>query len=112
MKNSVILFFPKTEKDNVNKNTPTAILKIGSELKGSGYKVIPIDERFEENYENRLKDSLNDAVCFGVSVMTGYQIHGGLKASSFVKRMKEDVPVVWGGWHPSLLPEETLENGI
>ncbi len=110
MKNSIILFYPKTEKDNVNRNTPTALLKIGSVLESSGYDVIAIDERFEENYEDCLRNSLDRAICLGVSVMTGYQIHGGLKASSFVKRMKEDIPVVWGGWHPSLLPEETLEN--
>lgn len=110
MKNAVILFYPKTEKENVNKNIPLAILKVGSQLKGAGYDVITIDERFEENYENRLKKALDNAICFGVSVMTGYQIGGGLNASRFVKRIDKNISVIWGGWHPSILPEETLTN--
>jgi len=110
-KNSIILFYPKTERENRMKNIPLALLKVGSELKAAGYKVTIIDERFEENYENRLKNILNEALCFCVSVMTGYQIYGGLKATSLVKRAQENMPIVWGGWHPSILPEETLENG-
>jgi radical SAM superfamily enzyme YgiQ (UPF0313 family) len=109
-KNTVVLFYPKTEKNNINKNLPFAILKLASELKGAGYEVIAIDERFEEDYENQLINALDKAVCFGVSVMTGYQIGGGLKASTLVRKIDGKVPIVWGGWHPSILPEETLEN--
>ena len=58
-KNLIILFYPKTEKDNANKNIPLALFKIGSELKSEGYDVIIIDERFEENYKNSLKSILN-----------------------------------------------------
>lgn len=109
-RNSVILFYPKTEKGNLNKNIPLALLKISSELRCAGYEVVIVDERFEEDYENLLKDVLNKAVFFGVSAMTGYQICSGLKASSFVKKLNRSLPVVWGGWHASILPEETLEN--
>ncbi|GAG05727.1 unnamed protein product, partial [marine sediment metagenome] len=101
-KNLVILFYPKTEKENVSKNIPLALLKLGSELKGAGFDVAVIDERFEENYKDYLKDILNKAIFFGVSAMTGYQIYGGLKASSFVKKINRNLTVVWGGWHPSI----------
>lgn len=109
-RNLVILFFPKTEKNNVNRNIPLSLLKIGSELKGEGYDVLIIDERFEEKYENSLSNALDGAICFCASVMTGYQILGGLKASHFVRKIAGNIPVVWGGWHPSLLPAETLKN--
>ena len=109
-KNLVILFYPKTEKENIMRNLPLAILKIGSELKARGYEVVAIDERFEENYENRLRENLDKAICVGVSAMTGYQIYGGLRVSSFVKKINRDVPVVWGGWHSSILPEQTVQN--
>jgi radical SAM superfamily enzyme YgiQ (UPF0313 family) len=45
----------------------------------------------------------------GVSSMTGNQIVGGI-AFSKVVRSFSDAKIVWGGWHPSLLPEETLDN--
>jgi len=107
-KNTVILFYPKTEPENINKNIPLSILKVGSEISGAGYRVIVIDERFDREYENALLAALPDAVCFGASVMTGYQIKSALKASALVKKTMPEVPVVWGGWHPSILPEETL----
>ncbi|MDD4910360.1 MAG: radical SAM protein [Candidatus Omnitrophica bacterium] len=109
-KHTIILFYPKTERDNINKNIPLPLLKIGSELKNAGYKVVIIDERMEENYIDGLKQALPEALFFGVSSMTGYQIAGGLRASSLVKKINGELPVVWGGWHPSILPEETLAN--
>ena len=109
-KNTIALFYPKTEKESVNKNLPFAILKLGSELKGEGYDLAIIDERFEEQYQHRLSEVLDKAICFGVSVMTGYQIQSGLSASEFVRKINKNVPIVWGGWHPSILPRETLEN--
>jgi radical SAM superfamily enzyme YgiQ (UPF0313 family) len=41
--------------------------------------------------------------------MTGAQIYYALEISRFVKQ-NSDVPVVWGGVHPCLLPLQTLEN--
>lgn len=108
-KNLAILFCPKTEPENMMKNTPLSLLKVGSELAGAGYEVAIIDERFEEDYQERLRGLLAKAVFFGISVMTGYQIQGAIRASSFVKN-NSDLPVIWGGWHPSILPEETLRN--
>ena len=26
--------------------------------------------------------------------------------------MRPDLPVIWGGWHPSLLPEQCLASGV
>ena len=107
---TVVLFYPKTEKDNFNKNLPMSLLKIGSELKKAGFKVSIIDERFDDNYQGNLEKILGDIIFFGVSSMTGYQIIGGLKASKFIKQRNENIPIVWGGWHPSILPKETLSN--
>ena len=105
-----VLFYPKTEKENINKNLPMSLLKIGSEIKNAGFSVIIIDERFNYNYQEAVAAVIDDIVFFGVSSMTGYQILGGLRASKFIKQKNEIIPVVWGGWHPSILPRETLLN--
>lgn len=41
--------------------------------------------------------------------MTGYQIQGGIRAAKLI-REKSNVPIVWGGWHVSLLPEESVKS--
>ena len=50
-KNKAVLFYPKTEKENFNLNVPLSLLKIGSALKGAGYDVRIIDERFDAAWE-------------------------------------------------------------
>jgi len=42
--------------------------------------------------------------------MTGPQILHGIRVSRYVKAHHPDVPVVWGGIHPSYLPEQTVSE--
>jgi radical SAM superfamily enzyme YgiQ (UPF0313 family) len=51
-------------------------------------------------------------LCFGVSTMTGPQIGHALGVCAEVRRRFPDVPIVWGGIHPSLLPEQTLAHPL
>jgi radical SAM superfamily enzyme YgiQ (UPF0313 family) len=41
-------------------------------------------------------------------VLTGSPIRDALRISRAAKAMRPDLPVVWGGWHPSLFPAECL----
>ena len=42
--------------------------------------------------------------------MTGEQIRRGKLFAKMVREFDETIPVVWGGAHPSLLPEMTIED--
>ena len=44
--------------------------------------------------------------------MTGPQILRALDACARVRATYPDVPIVWGGIHPTLLPEQTLEHPL
>lgn len=44
--------------------------------------------------------------------MTGPQISGGIEAAGIIRKMKPEIPIIWGGVHPSLLPEQTMENSL
>ena len=44
--------------------------------------------------------------------MTGPQILRALDACALVRATHPDVPIVWGGIHPTLLPEQTLEHPL
>ncbi len=54
-----------------------------------------------------------DALCLGVTVLTGKPLSDALRVTRAAKNARPDLPVVWGGWHPSLFPIETLlEAGV
>jgi anaerobic magnesium-protoporphyrin IX monomethyl ester cyclase len=91
-------------------NLPLGLLSVATPLDVAGYKVKIIVQETEPDWEATLLAELKTKpICVGITVMTGPQIWWGLKASEMVKR-RSDVPVVWGGVHPSLTPRQTLEN--
>jgi len=57
-----------------------------------------------------LAEHLDDCSALGVTAMTGYALRQALDMVRFVKQCAPNVPVVWGGWHASLLPETTLQE--
>ncbi len=48
--------------------------------------------------------------CLGITVKTGRPITFALEASAIARSVAPEVPIVWGGVHPSLLPEQTLAH--
>lgn len=47
----------------------------------------------------------------GISVMTG-KLGSALNVARIIKDFDKDIPVVFGGPHPTILPEETLKNEV
>jgi anaerobic magnesium-protoporphyrin IX monomethyl ester cyclase len=87
---------------------PLALLAIGSELDPEVYEVIIVDARLEPDAESVVLSHLEGALCVGVTVLTGAPISDALRLSRAVKRARPDLPVVWGGWHPSMFARECL----
>ena len=90
----------------------TAILLIGTLLKKNGYDVKIIDGAYFDNYLEILKECLSEysnILYVGMSVMIT-QIPLALEASKLIKGYEKKIPIVWGGAHPSLYPEQTLRN--
>jgi anaerobic magnesium-protoporphyrin IX monomethyl ester cyclase len=87
---------------------PLALLAIGSELDPESYEVVIIDGRLEAEPERAVLAQLEGALCFGVTVLTGAPISDALQVSRAVKRARPELPVVWGGWHPSMFSRECL----
>jgi radical SAM superfamily enzyme YgiQ (UPF0313 family) len=87
---------------------PLALLAIGSELDPDLYEVVIIDARIESDAESKVLAHIGDAVCLGVTVLTGAPISDALAISRAAKRSRPDLTVVWGGWHPSMFPAECL----
>lgn len=90
---------------------PLSLIYIATPLRNA-FDIKIIDQRVEKNWQETLREELSseNVVCVGISSMTGPQITGGIEAASIAKKCSHSVPVVWGGVHPSLLPEETVAN--
>lgn len=111
----VILVFPSTGTSfSQFRMLPLSVLTVAAPLEAGGYSVRIIDQRSNPAWRRELKDELavQRPVMMGISSMTGRQILGGLSAARIVRDAAPDVPIVWGGVHPSLLPEQTAAHDL
>ena len=113
MRKRVVLVYPRIIKGwqaLSRADIPMSLLCISTSLVNEGYDLKIIDQRVESRWESILRQELQeDPLCVGVSSMTGPQLRHALQISKMVKAYGNS-PVVWGGIHPSLLPEQTLSN--
>jgi radical SAM superfamily enzyme YgiQ (UPF0313 family) len=109
MKNKVVLFYPRTAPTGKWCRVPLSLLAIARSLEGK-YEIKIIDGMVDRDYEKKVMDSMSDAVCLGISSMTGYQIQDGLRIAKLVKREFPQIPIIWGGWHVSILPRQSIMN--
>ncbi len=100
----VVLYNPRAEFYTM----PLGPLAVGSHLPSSEYEVVLVDGRLESDPAGAALARLEGALCLGVSVLTGAPIRDALEVSRAAKARFPDLPVVWGGWHPSLFPVECL----
>ena len=57
-----------------------------------------------------LDQVLEGAICLGIGFGTGPQITHAINLSNMVKKQFPNFPIIWAGWHPSLLPDQTMEH--
>lgn len=108
MPKKILLIYPKVGSRGWH--LPAGLLMIAAPLLEAGFEVKIIDQRFGADWENKLVGELEkEPLLVGMTVMTGKQILEALEISKIVKE-KSEAKVVWGGVHPSLLPEQTLNN--
>ncbi|MGQ9629138.1 MAG: B12-binding domain-containing radical SAM protein [bacterium] len=110
MRKKVVLFYPKLDMKRRSVELPLSLIALVGPLREAGYDAVLIDERVEENPGGLLLDSLKGAVCLGISTMTGPQILRALEAARVARGAQPDIPIVWGGWHPTILPEQTAQS--
>ena len=102
----VILYNPKA----VFFDLPLALVGVGSALDDSLYEVIIVDGRLEKDPWSILEKELAGAICFGVTTLTGAPLKDAIAITRRVKSFRPDIAVVWGGWHTSLFPTDTLRD--
>lgn len=109
-KPEVILYYPDTGENVRMMTPPLGPLAIGAYLEQAGYGVRVFDCRVTPDAQERLLAVASTARMVGISALTGPQISDGLALSRAMKARHPQVPVVWGGWHPTLCPEQTASH--
>jgi anaerobic magnesium-protoporphyrin IX monomethyl ester cyclase len=95
-------------KGKIRSGYPLNILMVGTALEKAGF----IPKLINGNHEDtprKISQLINDETLFvGISSITGAQIDYGLRAAKQIKQLYPNIPLVWGGVHVTLLPEESL----
>lgn len=107
-KRKVVLFYPPY--DGPPLSAPACLLSLASPLLEAGFEVNIIDAAIVPDWESRVLREVGDALCLGISVLTGPMIRGAIRVAKQTKEKNPNLPVIFGGWHPSLLPGQTLNE--
>jgi radical SAM superfamily enzyme YgiQ (UPF0313 family) len=104
----IILLQINYSKDHSEVTLPLGILSVGSALKRAGFdvKLINIIEKEIDKTVDEIIGLNPDFL--GVSVMTGIQTRHSAELCKKLKNKRKNLSIVWGGIHPSLLPEQCL----
>jgi anaerobic magnesium-protoporphyrin IX monomethyl ester cyclase len=129
MSKKIVFFFPSFASSEAT--APLGILAVATALLRAGYSVKLIDSTITPNYKKRVLEEVQDALCLaaihrdweqkvlrevrdalclGISVLTGPMIRGAVRIAKAVKKEGLSLPVIFGGWHPSLVPGQTLQE--
>ena len=125
MKKHVVLFYPRPTRGYAFERrrdihsvkriyAPLSIMYLASTLEKAGFPVILLDQRLMSDKEIDAKImSAPEILFFGISSMTGSQIMNGLSfAQSVRSKHGAEIPIVWGGVHPSIYPRQTINHPL
>ncbi len=110
-KPDVLLVFPDCESVDPVLQLPMSLLHLAGPLKENNLHVKIVDQRIEPRWKDEIVKAVQAGVlCVGISSFISRQIANALEIARFVRSLQGDLPIVWGGVHPSLLPEQTLKS--
>lgn len=105
-KNKIVLFASDLKYGGV----PLSLLSITSLLDASKYDIRIITHMEYPDYKSEVLKQCDNALCFGVTCITGEPIKISLAISKVVREKYPFLPIIWGGWQAITLPEETLNS--
>jgi anaerobic magnesium-protoporphyrin IX monomethyl ester cyclase len=112
----VILYYPRlnwmTELERGWHRFPYAVWSLVPGLTAAGYNVMVFDGRLDDEREKFLGALKLRPLFVGISSLTGVQLLDGMWAGQKVREVDPTIPIVWGGWHVTLSPEESLQERL
>ncbi len=111
IKNKFVLLFAPNSVKSGRRVLPLSLLAISSYLEKDNYDIRIYHSYDKEEYSEAL-NYLDKAICVGITSMTGYQILDGLNFAELVRKKNKNIPIVWGGVHPTIKPLQTIKNDL
>jgi len=109
-KSTVILIDPKPVAGGRSPgHIPIALLHLGSYLQSKNTRIVIVDCVASEDHEKEILNILPDALCVGFTCYTTHIPHVQYLIR-LIKKNQPGIPVILGGYHPSLYPENTLQE--
>src|ERR1700735_2773608 len=102
----VVFFFPAFSSQEAT--APLGILAVSTPLLRAGFQVTIIDSTITPNFHARVIHERRDVLCLAGSRVTCPMVRETVQIARAAKKLYPNLPVVLGGWHPSLLPDQTL----
>ena len=106
MSTDVLLVFPGRFKAP-DPQVPLQLLHVAGALRRAGYAPRIVDLRLQD-YRSL---DIGAPLFVGITAMSGPQIRYGLQFAKRLRAERPRCPIVWGGVHPTLLPEQTAASG-
>ncbi len=89
---------------------PLSLVSLAGVLEKNGYGVKILDGVAEQNFYQKLGDELKKSIVVGITALTS-EIMDAIKILKFIKK-NSDLPIVVGGWHVTLFPEQTCSDEL
>ncbi|MFC1937094.1 B12-binding domain-containing radical SAM protein [Chloroflexota bacterium] len=90
----------------------TAIMLLATVLREAGWRISLLDGNLHniKHFKKELNKHLTkDVLYIGMSVMT-CQVPWSYQIAEFIKSRRPGIPIIWGGVHPTLFPEQTAQD--
>ena len=111
MKNHFLLIYPPTYTRALD--LPIGGLYLCHSLLENNFDVNLINEFGLDQIKTLIQKFTNkNTIAFGLSVVSGRVIDEAIELSQQLKALHPDKAIIWGGPHPSALPEQTLESDL
>lgn len=89
---------------------PLSSLALGGPLRGAGYDVRLIDAKWEPDCRAEIARTVPHAAALGISCLTGYAVKDALDVATLAKTTRPDLPIIWGGWHPTFCARQAIRD--
>lgn len=107
---SVVLVRVDDENNRFKGQIPLGILYVASALVKGGYRAVCFDIIPIESSKLYSELEKEDTLFCGFSFLTGPQINATMEVARELK--KYEIPLICGGIHPTLMPEQCMDSGL
>jgi anaerobic magnesium-protoporphyrin IX monomethyl ester cyclase len=104
----IVLYYPRATRP-ANRRFPLSVLALAAVLEGrEEYRIV--DGNFDSDPDKTIAELIqrNHVELLGVSVMPGPQMVAAMNTSKKIRQQFPRVPIVWGGYFPSIYPDAAL----